>query len=150
MTRLLLACVLVSGFAAGCGPGGPVLVDVEGTVTLNGKPLENIYIEFWPESDGPKSSAVTDANGKFVMKTADGVKVGAMVGKHRVLLHDKSIMKVQFLGRAGEDVDMTGGQKPRIDELYTSPTLSPLAIEITAENKDVKFEVEPYKGAKGK
>lgn len=148
MTRIVCGAVVMSLLLSGCGEPGPTIVAVEGTLSLAGKPLENVYIEFWPENNGPKSSALTDAQGKFVMKTADGLQTGAIVSKHRVVLLDKSIVKVQFLGRAGEDVDMTGGQKPRISELYTNATLTPLTVDITAEKKDVKFEVEPYKAAK--
>ena len=145
MARCFFAVWLCSCMLTGCGKAGPEIVEVEGTLTLDGKPLDKVIVEFWPDSDGPKSSGMTDAQGKFVLKTADGTRAGAVVSKHKVVLYDESIVKHAFLGRAGEDVDMTDGQKPRFLELYTSPTQTPLNIDITAEKKDVKLEVEAYK-----
>ncbi len=128
---------------AGCGDAGPQIVEVEGTVMMDGKPLEKVRVEFWPEKEGMQSTALTDDQGKFVMLTPDGVTKGVVIGKHKIVLRDLSIIKSPFLGRAGEDVDMTGGQKPRIAAKYTNPTLTDLQIDITAEKKDVKFEAEP-------
>lgn len=146
MSRLLLhACVLLTVTALpGCGDSGPRIVEVEGTVTLAGKPLEKVRVEFWPETLGPQSTALTDDQGHFVLSTADGTVKGAAVGRHKVVMRDLSIIKSPFLGRAGEDVDMTGGQKPRTADKYTNPTLTPLQIEITDARKDVVFELEPY------
>lgn len=146
MNRFVLGSVLMALMVTGCGEAGPELVAVEGTANLaGGKPLDNVYLEFWPENNGPKSVALTDAQGKFVLKTVDGLTTGAILGKHRVVVLDKSIVKTAFLGRAGEDVDMTGGQKPRTGELYTSPTQTPLAVTIEGEKKDLVLEIEPYK-----
>jgi hypothetical protein len=47
------ACLLLGGivvFLGGCGGGGPVLVPVHGTVTVNGKPLEGASVLFVPEA----------------------------------------------------------------------------------------------------
>lgn len=74
---------------AGCGSGGFKLVPVSGTVTLDGQPLAGASVSFQPTGSGatpgPGSTAVTDASGKYVLKTAETVqRTGAVVGNHVV------------------------------------------------------------------
>jgi hypothetical protein len=99
----------------GCGSSGPEIVPVTGTVTKNNKPMNNVRIEFWPEATtGIKSTAVTDAEGRYELKTDDGKAKGAIVGTHRVLLKDLDLYGDKFLGRAAENIaDLSGGKKPR-------------------------------------
>lgn len=68
----MLACV-------GCGPKGPEMGAVTGTVTLDGKPLSNAMVIFSPESGGRPGSGKTDASGKFEIYTmgSQGVAVGS-------------------------------------------------------------------------
>lgn len=145
MFRLVkIGCLgVLLAIPVGCGEAGPEIVEVEGTVTLDGKPLEKIRVEFWPEGNGPQSTALTDDQGKFALMTPDNVTKGAVIGKHKVVLKDLSIITAPFLGRAGEDVDMTNGKKPRIAAKYTNPMLTTLQVEITGEKKDVSIEAEP-------
>lgn len=143
---MLRFLVIVSMLAlSGCG-GGPKLVEAEGTVKLGGQPIDNISVEFWPQSDGPRSSGVTNAEGKFTLTTDDGVTKGAVVGTHKVVLRDASVIGNKLLGRAGEDVDMTEGRKSRISEAYLDPLKSPLSAEITADKKPIELNVEPLAG----
>ena len=72
---LVLACM-------GCGPGGPAIESVEGTVTLDGEPLPNASVVFVPESGRP-AGATTDSQGHYVLTFSEGRK-GAMLGKHKV------------------------------------------------------------------
>lgn len=67
------------------------MVPVSGTITLDGQPLAGANITFQPTggekagSAGPGSGAVTDAAGKYVLKTAEAKPCpGAVVGKHTV------------------------------------------------------------------
>jgi hypothetical protein len=86
------ACWLIAtGLAAvlGCSSGGPDVVPVSGTVTLNGKPLANATVAFSPIARpgeviaGDGSAGKTDANGDYTLTTSRGV-AGAQVGRHRV------------------------------------------------------------------
>lgn len=130
----------------GCGPTPPRMVEVDGTVTMDGKPLEKIHVEFWPETNGPKSFGLTDDQGKFSLSYEDGSKKGAVVGKHKVVLQDTSIIVDKRFGREVENVDVTGGKKPRILDAYGSPTSSTLTAEVTDEKRSVDFDVKPYAG----
>jgi len=75
---------------AGCGGGvadKPTTGKVSGVVTLEGKPVAGATIEFNPDNarstTGPKSSAVTDADGKYTLM-APGGEEGAVIGFHKV------------------------------------------------------------------
>ena len=84
----LLALVSVS--LVGCGAGDPfALAPVSGTVTIDGLPAANVVVTFTPAANdstaivGPFSSAVTDDQGKFTLKSKQG-SLGAVVGQHSV------------------------------------------------------------------
>jgi hypothetical protein len=84
---LVLIAIGVLG-VVGCGSGSDKVVPVSGTITLDGQPLAGANITFQPTgagSAGPGSGAVTDAAGKYVLKTAEKApRPGAVVGKHTV------------------------------------------------------------------
>lgn len=89
--RALTTAVLAAGVvaAAGCG-GGPKYAPVSGRVTLNNQPIAGVQVDFQPiavgKSDpGPGSSAKTDADGRFTLKSQiDPSQAGAVVGPHQV------------------------------------------------------------------
>ncbi|MDR1270847.1 MAG: hypothetical protein LBK82_15135 [Planctomycetaceae bacterium] len=75
----------------GCGTKLPI-VPVSGTVTLDGKPLEGFQVFFQPVHEKTSetmltSSGLTDARGKFLLKTVEeNPRNGASVGEYRVLI----------------------------------------------------------------
>jgi len=140
---LSVVCLILSG----CGGGGVPVAEVEGTVKLNGQPLEKIMVEFWPTTQGPRSIGTTDDQGHFKLKTDDGLRDGAAVGPHKIVLHDTSILGDVFLGRAAEDVDMAKGKKPRISAEYSNAESTSLTKEVKAGEKNVfDLEVNAWKG----
>jgi hypothetical protein len=67
-TRRLLSLGLLGPLlVAGCGGKSVVLAEVEGTLSWQGAPLENVLVEFIPDetkgTSGPRSTGVTDATG---------------------------------------------------------------------------------------
>lgn len=83
MVRLLLVSMLAAmlGISAGCSKHGsdmPDLGTVQGTITLDGKPLPGVSIYFKPDI-GRQSIAKSDAEGNyeaFYLLDEKGVKVG--------------------------------------------------------------------------
>jgi hypothetical protein len=73
----------------GCGNGDYSVASVSGRVISNGEPVSGIRLVFAPQisiengSPGPWSTAVTDAEGAFTLKTRYK-KNGAVVGLHHV------------------------------------------------------------------
>ena len=79
----------------GCGSGSKI-VPVSGTVTLDGQPLANAFVGFQPQATGGAQAGVgsygmTDAAGKFTLKTSDKDEAGAVVGTHRVEITVKEV-----------------------------------------------------------
>lgn len=91
--RLRTAAALLSALlccAVGC-KNEKEYGEVEGAVTLEGKPLANVEVVFLPDpekgSSGRRSIALTDAQGRYRV-TSDAGRAGAPVGFHRVCVND--------------------------------------------------------------
>ena len=86
-SRLVVVLLLVTGM--GCGSGNTVkptlekVVPVSGTLTYQGKPLENYQVSFLPDDGRRAAVGITDASGKFTLGTND-LGDGAPPGKHKV------------------------------------------------------------------
>jgi hypothetical protein len=76
-------------FVVGCGPNVEY-AEVQGIVTLEGRPLPGVKVAFYPDDEGkeqlPYATGVTDAAGVYTL-TAVTNQPGAMVGKHRVVIN---------------------------------------------------------------
>jgi len=83
-------CLLLTGCnSAGSGSNYPDPVPVEGVVMLDGKPLENAWVNFVPVGANMlTASATTDESGSFVLETGSGpaAKPGAIPGKYKVCI----------------------------------------------------------------
>ncbi|MEQ1826430.1 MAG: carboxypeptidase regulatory-like domain-containing protein [Pirellula sp.] len=78
-----IVCVLlVISIAVGCGSDGPEIARVEGTITMDDKPLPAAIVMFVPTGGRPSVSE-TDSNGKYVLEFSGGRK-GAIPGINRV------------------------------------------------------------------
>ena len=97
--------LLLLTMAVGCGGGatGPELFPVEGTVTMDGQPLANAWVVFYPESKDRPSKGTTDANGHYTLQWASS-GAGAVAGKHKVFIGTK------------QDVDAEGNEVPDAKE----------------------------------
>ncbi|GAA5507481.1 hypothetical protein Rcae01_02937 [Novipirellula caenicola] len=79
---LWIGCL--SALLVGCG-GGPELSDVEGVVTVNGKPAANVEITFQPTSGGRASVGMTDEAGEYELIYSPSA-TGAIPGPHTVTI----------------------------------------------------------------
>ena len=121
----------------GCGGGGVKYAPVSGKVTMDGKPLVgvNVYIipAAKPGSDiaGDTGGGVTDENGQYVLKTStrDGLKDGAQVGKHKVII---SLQETRGEG----DRSIT---REKLPKKYNSET--ELTRDVNAGSNQIDFEL---------
>lgn len=85
--RMWESLVFVAALAmavAGCGRKDlPELGRVQGTVTLDGKPLAGAAVGFYPLSGGRQAVAIVDKDGKYELTFVDGVQ-GAKTGMNEV------------------------------------------------------------------
>ena len=99
--HLLFLCLLPFGLILGCGPAGPAVQPVSGTVTLDGQPVEGATISFVPLEDPGASDLSgpllaigrTDASGKYALTATQSTAVdrGTTVGQYKVTIVKKNM-----------------------------------------------------------
>ena len=138
----LLTVLAICGMV-GCSSGAK-LAEVKGIVRLNGKPLPNVMVEFNPDAaKGARSTGTTDEKGQYSL-VCDDQRPGAIVGRHRIVLHDLAVYGGKFLGRKLEQVGTKGGPtlKPsRIPRKYESTGHTPLKKEVKPEAQTIDLDV---------
>jgi len=143
MLRTCLATILC-GFIGvlflGCsGADRPDLVEIEGTVTLDGEPLGDAQIFFLTaDPDSPyqrPASGKTDASGKFTLSTY-GDTEGVPLGTYKV-----GVLKQEVVGELPENANhealAESGVPVKMKWLtpreYASPDDSGLTVEVTSD-----------------
>lgn len=141
-----LACL-----AVGCSPSPPVVVPLEGTVTLDGAPLPCARVEFVPDLKqfGAEygSTAVTDENGRFVLVCTLGKRPGAVVSTHKVLVTEyiPDELRATTPATQAKLAEYQARLKNRpIPDQYGSLARSPLTVEVKeAGTRDLKLTRGP-------
>ena len=149
MRTILFATAIAFATISGCSKQ-PSLVAVSGKVTLNGKPLGNVRVDFQPDPDkgttGQGSSGTTDAEGNFQL-SYQGEKPGAIVGHHRVIVVDLEPYGNVFVGRGDYRTDAPGGpketpKKARFPDTYSNLASTPFKQEVSAGMGALTFDVK--------
>jgi len=89
----LCLCIFFVAITTVCGCGDSRFAPVSGTVTLDGQLMADVHVTFQPinlpgdRDFCPTSHGTTDSSGYFTLKSSAGA--GALVGKHKVILHIK-------------------------------------------------------------
>jgi hypothetical protein len=85
MLRQVFLFGSVAILLAGCGDGGPQLCEVEGTVTLDGKPVPGVELTFVPQNVPTTmvSYGLTDEAGHYELAFT-AAKTGAIPATHHV------------------------------------------------------------------
>ncbi|MBX3414469.1 MAG: hypothetical protein KF708_17415 [Pirellulales bacterium] len=133
-----LACCLMVGCAR-----PPQVTPVSGSVSIGGKPAEQILVTFVPESKGGvpqvKSSAVTDGSGRFELRAGDG-RDGAVIGPHRVMLED---LRVYYLPRNDSAPSIAQPAPSRIAMKYRAANTTPLRHNVSEGADEARFDLAP-------
>lgn len=134
--RSLCGAAAVFAVLAGCGPGGPRLVPVTGTVTLDGKPVADAGVMFKPSGNLPPATANTDAQGHFSLVTLN--RPGAVLGEHQVSIVKQETTGVGDFGAVGP-----GGVKTTwlVPQKYSIPESSGLKAAVTADQRHFDFSL---------
>ena len=119
-----LVGALLTISCCGCGSSGPEIATVEGTVTMDGKPLADAAVVFIPENGRP-AGATTDAAGHYVLNFSEG-RQGAIPGK--------SSVRITTL----RDSSQTADGKP----IPAAPETIPIKYN---QQSTLEFTVEPKK-----
>jgi hypothetical protein len=139
--------------SAGCSRA-PEFVEVEGLVTLDGKPLPEVEVSFLPDpekgNNGPSASAYTDAQGHYKLFCDQAKRDGAVVGPTRVCVIDitavrllSSLPGVRMPGELAPPVPQSETDKRKVSRVpadYKSPARTPLRIEVQPGQQ--KFDID--------
>lgn len=139
---ILIACVIVSGCSA--KSDAPTMVAVSGTLSIDGKPQENISVTFIPDNSkgtqGPASVGRTNADGKFTL-TGPGNRTGAMIGFHKVTV---ACPFNPAGGSSATGVASDGAAPCKLPLSLADPEKTKLTAEVksnAAENQNVVLDV---------
>lgn len=141
---LVCRFILLLGFSllhVGCGPSGPPRAEVSGVVTLNGQPVSEGSINFFPTegNTGPEAGgAIRD--GKYHIPRAQG----PVLGKNRVELRS-----FQKSGRRIQDPTAPPGtMTEEINNVFPAEFNrdSKLVRDIQPGKNDLPFELEAAAG----
>ena len=143
-TGALLAGLAVMALPAGCSKAPPPIVQAEGIVRLDGKPLKGAAVRFIPLIDygaAYVASGVTDASGRFRL-TCNG-QDGACACENRVLVMEADIpAKLQSEYAQAELAkyfrDLGGRPLP---PRYANLTESPLTATVTPDRAEYDFDL---------
>ncbi len=122
LRRVGLGLIALAGIM-GCGPGGPEIARVQGTITMDGKPLPAAVVMFVPERGRP-SACETDDSGNYVLEFTEG-RMGAIPGKNRVEINTARLA-----------YEKDGKQYPAVKESVPAKY---------NRNTELEFNVEPKK-----
>jgi len=140
----VLIVMALTPLAGGCaGRKPPPFTDAGGVVLIDGKPLPNAEVEFYPEVEGfggdLNSTATTDEAGRFQLTGVKG-QSGAVVAKHRVVVRDPP-MPAELRGQ-NREAEFTARLKNRpIPEKYRSAASTPALVEVKAAQKEYTIEL---------
>ena len=141
LAGLLLASV------AGCEKKLPPVVAIEGSVTLDGKPLSNAAVTFVPMLDNfgaeSNSTGVTDEQGRFTLTCTATKQAGAVVGSHTVLVIEGPMpddMRGVQDSRVLDSYLAKRGNRP-IPADYGSFTRSKLKVEVAEGGGPIRLEL---------
>lgn len=135
MPRILLSLAvwgLAAILTAGCGSNGSSKIQVTGTVTLDGKPIEQGVINFTPSDGKGATAAASITNGSFSAEIPEGPKRVSITGQEVV---------GQQPARPGE------ASSPMIDILkeIVPPAFnqqSKLECTVTADKSELEFALQ--------
>jgi hypothetical protein len=136
----MFACLLGLFALAGAGCSrNPQFAEVEGTVRVNGKPLDKLMVVFVPDAEqgttGPDSFGFTDESGHYVLTSHTNIP-GAVIGKHRVLVRDTILLDEKLMDK------LKIPPKSRISLRYDSVGQTPLHAEVKSGSRQtINLEV---------
>lgn len=125
-------------FLTGCGSGHPERGIVQGTVTLDGKPLTKGSVTFWP-TVGRSALGEIQPDGSYTLTTFEPGD-GAIVGSHKVTIEvsepgtaapaPTSFEEEVKMLKEGQSPDLTIPRKFLAPKRYTRPETTDLTAEI--------------------
>ena len=130
LSVLLLCCCGCSGSSGNFG-------NVQGTVTLDGKPLSGVSVVFYPESGERSSTGETDENGKYSLRHTRKID-GAVIGKHRITISINDLIDLYEDGGA----EVTTKKRKKLPLKYTDQNKTELSETVESGNNTIDFPLK--------
>ena len=146
---IAIAAALLAG--PGCG-GGPKLVPVSGTITLNGKPLEDAEVSFipFPENPDPKTPGADRTGPEGNYKPKYNGRFGLAPGKYKVLVSKTAVAitnlnlpKEIMMDR--EQQELAGIRKQELPKKYSEGAESTEICEVPPEGTVFDMDIKAAK-----
>ena len=135
MNRLKFAGLAFALLICGCF-GSSTETPVNGTLTIDGQPLENVLVTFHPVAapDAKKliASGTTNGDGEFTLKRDDGEESSLSVGSYSVTLTEGAIPDSIAASKdplAAQTYSLSLGHRP-LPVVYGRHVDTPLKVEV--------------------
>ena len=126
--------VLILGIAGCSRPRRPTMAPVNGTVTLNGKPMTKGMVHFIPDnskgSTGRMAVAYIQPDGRFEGAMSFKPKDGALVGFHKIVIDVRNIAPDP--PQPGESPSAPPQPRNLAPVRYSNPDTSGITAEVKA------------------
>jgi hypothetical protein len=132
---LLLAAAALALAATGCGPSGPKLVKLSGTVTFKGEPVPAGYVIFTPPSGVGSVRSIPIKNGRYDTSEMVGEK-GVHPGPNAVRITGFNGKKEKFYADGKQIFNP-------VDEQFTVPDAGGTKDFVVPESAGKNVKVEP-------
>jgi hypothetical protein len=135
----LIAASLGSGLLAGCGSKVDAgTVQVEGTVTVDDKPISMASVAFIGKEGARLASTTTDSAGKFKIRAAEGKNVVTVAKAPPGGAAPPPSDEPQLMPSEGEYIKMQKAvAASEVPEKYGDPKTSGLSFDVAAGMKSV-------------
>ncbi|MCL2347447.1 MAG: carboxypeptidase-like regulatory domain-containing protein [Planctomycetaceae bacterium] len=146
----ILTCVLFAGMCvaiSGCSDSKLKTFPIEGNVTLDGEPLKNASIAFYPQDavKGNPGYGKTDESGHYTLSTQLGEPGrGTTPGEYKVTVSSQISVPTNQMRRTetGAEVPITN-LRETLPPRYSSPGSTELKATIEAKaNKELNFDLK--------
>jgi hypothetical protein len=140
-----VAILAVAALMAGCKkkPTAPPIVEVEGVIRLDGRPLNKAAVKFVPLIDyGPEyiATGVTDESGHYQL-TCKG-KPGACAGECQVIVTEGEIPSRVRNSQTELSKYLQSLEGRPLPKRYANLVESPLTADVKAGQKEYNFDLQ--------
>lgn len=144
-----LGCLWLVVFFVGCD-SGPNLAPVRGTISVDGMPLKDGHVMFYPKKGRPAAAKIKP-DGTYVLKTYNPGD-GAIVGDYRVTVTAHQIENAppapaSFAEEVAQEHVGIPQRRVKVTQLvpdsYGDVTTTPLTAQVEDRENQIDFEITP-------
>ena len=153
--QCLFVLLLVLPVAVGCNSGPKKVipdkaVNVTGTIKLDGKPLGNARVTFYPQQAAQGegvASGTTDSTGKYELSSlfGDKVVIGAAPGKYKVTVSQQVKPDGSILPPDSQEPPIMTGARESIAIKHSAFDLTELTANVSSTGGTFDFDVSPMR-----